>query len=74
MSTKFFYFDGGLAKVLEGEQYKEGAALEFVFRDRPTLAIQAWHGLNEFQRAAITARLAAAGWIEGEQSKSDVGV
>ena len=74
MSTKHFHWHGDAAKALEGERYLEGAPIEYVIFDQPLLAIQAWHGLTAARRTAITARLVAAGWIEGEQSKPDVAV
>jgi hypothetical protein len=71
MSTKFFYFDGGVAKAIEGATYKAGAPVEFQLRDAPVLAIQGWQGIAQGQRAAIIATLYAAGWTEGLQSKPD---
>jgi hypothetical protein len=71
MSTKFFHWDGGVTGAVQGMKYVEGAPVEYAIQGQPGLAIQAWHGIPKGQQIALIARLAAAGWIEGEQSKPD---
>jgi hypothetical protein len=71
MSTKFFHFDGGASGAVQGMTYIEGASVEYGIQNRPLLAIQGWHGITAGQRTALIAKLTAAGWIEGEQSKPD---
>jgi hypothetical protein len=51
--------------------YIEGASVEYGIQNRPLLAIQGWHGITAGKRTALIAKLTAAGWIEGEQSKPD---
>jgi len=71
MSTKFFYWDGGAKTVIAGLVYKEGAPVEYQIQGQPVLAIQAWHGISDLAKSTLIAQLSAAGWVEGEQSKSD---
>jgi hypothetical protein len=71
MSTKFFYWDGGVADAVAAVTYIEGAPVEYGIQKRPIAAIQGWHGIPAARRIEIIARLIAAGWIEGEQSKPD---
>jgi hypothetical protein len=71
MATKFFYFDGGVAKAIEGATYQEGAPVEFQLRDAPVLAIQGWHGIAPGQRVVMVSKLSALGWVEETQSKTD---
>lgn len=71
MSTKYFHWSGDIDTLLAGEQYVGGNPIEFNIKYRPTLAIQAWHGIPQGKKVAITSRLKAAGWVEGVQSKPD---
>ena len=71
MSTKFFSLAPGVASAISGRKYTDGAPIEYVMQETLTLAIQGWHNVSVGNRTAITAQLATAGWVEGEQSKPD---
>lgn len=71
MSTKFFVWNGGVQMVQLGDRYSDGNPVEFQFSKMPQLAIQGWHNVSPATRAAILARLAAAGWTGVGQSKPD---
>jgi len=71
MSTKYFEWGSGMKVTSSGENYSDGNPIEFQFSNMPGLAIQGWHNVPVGIRTAIIARLSAAGWIEGEQSKPD---
>ena len=71
MSTKYFEWGGGVKVTTPGDDYSDGNPIEFQFSRMPRLAIQGWHNVPAGKRIAIIARLSAAGWIEGEQSKPD---
>jgi hypothetical protein len=74
MSAKYFHWEGGVSKLLDGEKYAQthgGNPVEFQIHSQPILVVQGWHAISQDQRIALIARLIAAGWIEGEQSKPD---
>ena len=72
MSTKYFNWDGGARAALKGLVYVDSKSqVEHQIFRSATLAVQGWNGLSIVDRAAIIAKLTAAGWIEGEQSKPD---
>ena len=71
MSTKFFEWGGNAAVTQPGDDYSDGNPVEFQFSGMPTLAVQGWHNVPIGTRTAIVARLVAAGWTEGGQSKPD---
>jgi hypothetical protein len=71
MSTKYFEWGGNVTVANPGDRYSDGNPVEWQFSGLPTLAVQGWHNVPKGTRTAITLRLTAAGWIEGEQSKPD---
>jgi len=71
MSTKYFTWDGGLPAGVTGLTYTDGNPVEAQLAHAPSIYILGWHNIADAQRTVIINRLAAAGWIEGGQSKPD---